>query len=319
MLDLPFPSPLPLSPTVQRRVDAFARRLMQPPGSPTLDFGRPSGEPALYEPDSVAWRIFKNPVSLFIGGVAAVVLELAEPAVRTGVWEHTTFRSDPVGRLRRTGFAAMVSVYGPKSASEPMIERVVRLHGAIAGHTPSGTPYSANDQDLLDWVYATAGFGFAEAYSRYVSALRPDDLDRYYRESQPIARLYGALGAPGSRAELKALSAAMHERLEPSPIVLEFLKIMREAPAAPSPLRPVQRLLVRAAVEIVPAGVRRRLGLGRAFGLRRWERPLVRKVGALSDRLLLNSSPAVQACLRMGLRTDYLYRTAGAGASKSSR
>ena len=47
--------------------------------------------------------VFKNPVTMFIGGVAAVILELAEPRVRTGVWEHSRFSRDPVGRLRRTG------------------------------------------------------------------------------------------------------------------------------------------------------------------------------------------------------------------------
>jgi len=57
------------------------------------DFLRPSGEAALVSPDSVSWRVFKNPLSLFIGGVAAVIMELAEPRVRTGVWEHTTFAS----------------------------------------------------------------------------------------------------------------------------------------------------------------------------------------------------------------------------------
>ena len=44
-------------------------------------------------------------------------------------------------------------------------------------------------------------------------------------------------------------------------------------------LRPLQRLLVRAAVELMPGWVRERLGLGAAFGLRPWERPLVRLVG----------------------------------------
>jgi hypothetical protein len=54
-------------------------------------------------PDSISWRVFKNPLSLFIGGAAAVIMELAEPRVRTGVWEHTAFRVDPIRRLRRTG------------------------------------------------------------------------------------------------------------------------------------------------------------------------------------------------------------------------
>jgi hypothetical protein len=49
--------------------------------------------PALFEPDSVTWRVMKNPVALVVGGFAAVILELAEPRVRSGVWEHTSFRT----------------------------------------------------------------------------------------------------------------------------------------------------------------------------------------------------------------------------------
>ena len=100
----------------------------------------------------------------------------------------------------------------------------------------------------------------------------------------------------------------MRGRLESSPILFEFLDIMRHAPAFPMPLRPMQRILVRAAVEMTPDWVRRRLGLTPAYGLRPWEAPLVRKIGGLSDRIMLRSSPAVQSCLRLGLPADYLYR-----------
>jgi hypothetical protein len=65
---------------------------------------------------------------------------------------------------------------------------------------------------------------------------------------------------------------------------------------------------VRAAVEMIPGWVRERLGLGPGFGLRPGEAALVRQAGALSDRILLRGSPAVQACLRLGLPADYLYR-----------
>lgn len=74
-----------------------------------VDFSQPPGAAALIPLDSISWRIFRNPVSLYIGGVAAVLLELAEPRVCSGVWDHTSFRTDPVTRLRRTGTAAMVT------------------------------------------------------------------------------------------------------------------------------------------------------------------------------------------------------------------
>jgi hypothetical protein len=67
-------------------------------------------------------------------------------------------------------------------------------------------------------------------------------------------------------------------------------------------------MLIRAAVAITPGWVRERLGLGETFGLRGWEMPIVRRIGALADRVVLRSSPAVQSCNRLGLPADYLYR-----------
>lgn len=105
----------------------------------------------------------------------------------------------------------------------------------------------------------------------------------------------------------------MRCRLETSPIIFEFLEIMRRAPIVPWPLRPVQRLLIRAAVDLTPGWVRDRLGLTPAFGLRPWEVPLVRGLGWLADRVVLPGTPAVQSCRRLGLPAGYLYRRRGTG------
>jgi uncharacterized protein (DUF2236 family) len=293
--------------SLQRRLDAAAGALLNPPKCRPIDFTRPLGEAAFYPADSLSWRIFKNPVALLIGGIAAVILELAEPAVRTGVWEHSSFRKNPMARLQRTGLAAMVTVYGARSIAEPMIARVVRMHAKVAGKTPAGVPYSAGDAYLLTWVQATAAFGFAEAYSRYVDPLSEADLDALYGEGAPVSQLYGALDAPRSEAQRRALFDSMQARLEPSPIVFQFLEIMREMPAFPRPLLWMQRMLVRAAVEIIPDRIRECLGLTEYYGLRPRERWIVRLAGAVSDRILLTESPAAQSCLRLGLPVTHLY------------
>jgi uncharacterized protein (DUF2236 family) len=70
---------------LQSILNAATRALLDPGDRSSVDFSRPTGEAALVSPDSVSWRVFKNPLSLFIGGVTAVVMELAEPRVRTGV------------------------------------------------------------------------------------------------------------------------------------------------------------------------------------------------------------------------------------------
>ncbi len=303
----------PLQGAVESWLDRAAGALLAPDVGPAIDFSRPPGEAALTDPGSVSWRVFKNPVALFIGGVTAVILEFAEPRVRTGVWEHTEFREHPARRIRRTGLAAMVTVYGPRSTAEAMIANVRRMHDQVRGHTPAGVAYSANDPELLTWVQATAAFGFLEAYRTYAAPLSATDRDRYYGESQPAATLYGATAAPASEAEVSALFENMRGKLEASPILFEFLDIVRGAPVLPVPLRLAQPLFVAAAVSLVPGWARALLGLPDALCLRNWQAPIVRRAGAAADRLVLSSSPAVQSCLRMGLPADYLYGGGGNG------
>lgn len=256
---------------------------------------------------SVSWRILKNPVALYVGGTAAVILELAEPGVRAGVWEHSSFRSNPLTRMRRTGLAAMISVFGARSVAEPMIARVVRMHASVQGTTPAGVAYQANDQRLLTWVHATAAFGFAEAYHRYVESLSQKHFDDFYAEGAPVARLYGVAAAPTTALEMSALFQSMRRHLVPSPIIFEFLKIMRETQAFPNSLRWIQPILLRAAVDLIPGWLRECLGLTQLYGPRAHERRLTYWAGAVADRLVLPANPAVQSCLRLGLPSNYLY------------
>ena len=99
---------------------------------------------------------------------------------------------------------------------------------------------------------------------------------------------------------------AMANQLERSDILFEFLAIMRSAPILPLPLRPVQPLLIRAAVDLTPHWLRRIVGLT-DHGLNPLESALVRQIGAFADRLILETNPAVQACRRMRLSANYLY------------
>ncbi len=302
------PTTIRLPRRLQQKLETAFGELLHPVGQPKLDFARPAGESALAGPDSVSWRVFKNPVVLFVGGVAAVLLELAEPEVRAGVWQHSTFRSDPLSRLRRTGLAAMITVYGARSVAEPMIARVVGLHAKVRGITASRLAYSATDPRLLTWVHATAAFGFAEAYSRYVEALSDAQFDGFYREGEAAARLYGAADVPTSNHGMQALFASMRSELEPSPITFDFLRIMRETPALPAPFSWLQSILVKAAVDTVPHWARERLGLTDRYGLRPHERRLVQWAAALAERVVVRDSPPVQSCVRLGLPFDYLYR-----------
>jgi uncharacterized protein (DUF2236 family) len=290
-----------------RRIGAAASEMMGSAPGMDFDFAAPPGEPALVAADSVSWRVFKNPVTLFVGGVAAVLLELAEPGVRDGVWQHSSFRTDALTRLRRTGLAAMMTVYGPRSRAEAMIAGVVRAHDRVTGVTSEGIPYRANDPVLLDWVQATASYGFIRAYHAYAQPLSYRERDSALAEGTAVARLYGAVGAPTTEAKMAALFAKMDARLVPSPILHEFLEIMRTVPALPWIARPFQRVLLRASVSLLPDALIERLGL-EEWRLRGLDRRMVRAVARLADRVPLLDSPPAKASERLGLPADWLWR-----------
>lgn len=289
------------------RLDAYLQeQLIGSENAPVVDFSKPAGEPALAAADSVSWRVFRNPLSLYIGGITAVLMELAEPRIRSGVWEHTTFRDDPVQRMRRTGLAAMITVYGARSTSEKMISGIGRMHSRIEGVTPDGTAYRADDPELLRWVHATALFGFMEAYHRFVCPLTPEERDLFVAEGVPAARLYGAKEPPASKADMTTLFEDMLPRLERSDIVFKFLSILRRIPLFPLLLRPANELMIRASVSLLPPQIRDCLGLDTGLGIPPGGRQILHLLGSRVDRLHLKSSPASQACIRLGMAPDYL-------------
>ncbi len=244
-----------------------------------------TGDEPLIPVGSLSWRVFKNPIAAYVGGVTAVLLELAEPRVRTGVWEHTTFRTDPLNRMRRTGEATIVTVYGARKDADKLISRIRKMHESVRGVTPNDQPYHANDPELLDWVHATASYGFLEAYCAFVKPVSEKQKDEFYSDGTDAAFLYGAVGAPCSEAARAAQFQAMLPRLEPSPIIFEFIEILETTRILPSPFRLLQKPLMRASIAILPVEVRTRLELGPEYDLGRSERALIRWLGRRANGL----------------------------------
>lgn len=310
------PDILPLPKVIRSHVEEVFCHMLYAGQDRQDEFLNPAGETAIVSADSVSWRVFKNPVALFIGGVAAVILELAEERVRHGVWKHSQFRFAPVERLQRTGLAAMVTVYSGRSVSEAMIARVNSLHRQICGVTPQGTAYRASESELLRWVHLTASYGFLEAYDAYVRPLTAEEKDRFYAEALESARLYGATDIPTSMREVMNTLETMEKVLQPSPVIVEFLHIMRTSRMLPPPYAWLQPALVDAAIGILPVRLGHKLELRGRSALSPWRRAMVKSIGAIADRVFVETSPAVLACRRLGLPADYLYRQPGEKGSQ---
>lgn len=277
-----------------------------------IDFTQPPGEPAYAAPDSMTWRVFANPVAMAVGGVCAVLLEFADPRIRSGVWDHSSFPTDPVGRGRRTGMAAHIGAFGPRSAADKVIAGVTKMHAGVAGQTPDGTPYRALDQDLLDWVAATATYGFVMAYHRFVRPLPNADVERFFAEALPVGCLYGARNLPLCLADFERMCEARLAGFEPHPINLEFLDIMRFGTAVPAVPRWLQRQFAHASISILPPRVRAVLELGEEFDLAASGARVIRTLGRLADVIPQPASPAARASVRLGLPRTFPWRSRSA-------
>ncbi|MDZ4775786.1 MAG: oxygenase MpaB family protein [Alphaproteobacteria bacterium] len=274
-----------------------------------IDFANPPGAPAYLGPDSMQWRVFKNPIALGVGGIAAVLLEFADARIRSGVWDHSTYKVDPIGRSRRTGMAAMVGVYAPREAARRVIQGVTNMHARVEGKTPGGEAYHALDTELLDWVSATAGYGFLNAYDRFVTPLTDAEKQRFYTEGGAVSQLYGVKTTLRSDADFMAMMEKLAPRFEPHPIVREFLDIIENGAGLAGLPRSLSRQFARASVSLLPKIVREKLELGPEYDLSPMGARVVRGLGALSDRIPVTSAPPAQACVRMGLPANFLYRS----------
>lgn len=273
-----------------------------------IDYANPPGEPAFLHPSSMAWRIYKNPIALGVGGVSAVLLEFADARIRSGVWDHSTYKADPIGRSKRTGIAAMVGVYGPQKAARRVIQGVTNMHAKVNGATPSGEAYRALDPELLDWVAATAAYGFLNAYDRFVQPLTEAEKARFWSEGSDIPSLYGVQNSPRSTADFMAMMEKLAPRFEPHPIVNEFLGIIQSGKAAPTVPKFLHRALARASVSLLPPLVREKLQLGREFDLTLADKLTLKLAGGLAERKFMPDSPPAQASARVGLPADFLWR-----------
>jgi len=286
-----------------------ARKTYQKSTTPTkFDFSKPAGEEAFHAPDSVHWRVFKNSIAMAIGGVAAVLLEFADARIRSGVWDHSVYPVDPIGRSQRTGMAAMLGVYGPQSMARKVIGGGGRMHAKGSGTTPSGEAYTALDPDLLDWVSATAQYGFPTAYDRFVHPLSEAEKHAYWTGGDEVAKLYGVTEIPHSEAEFLVMMERLLPRFEPHQINSDFLEIVSSGKARPEIPKFIHKALARAAVDILPPVVRQKLELGTDWNLSFLERHLVKFVGRMADRKIESEHPAYQAALRLGLPGETAWR-----------
>ena len=217
---------------------------------------------ALIAPDSVAWRVHGDVATMMAGGIAALLLQMLHPAALAGVWDHSDFEKDMLGRLRRTARFIAVTTYAERAQGEAMIERVKRIHDQVDGTLPDGRPYSANDPATLAFVHVAGALCFLDAYIRFVDPRMPRaDQDRYFAEVAGTARALGADPVPTSRIEAEALLDEFRPELAADARSRRVRDLILGAAPKNLASAPVQALLMQAAIDLLPADARAMHGL----------------------------------------------------------
>jgi len=216
-------------------------------------------------------RLGNSPVTPFLGGGAAVLLQVAHPLVAAGVVDHSGYDRDLWRRLVRTLQALYLITFGDREEAERAGAAVQAVHARVHGRTrarlgcfPAGTTYSASDPELMLWVHATLVHSSLAAYERFQQPLTHEERARYYQEMNLVARLFGtpAAALPHSYEDFRTY---FDDQLRSSTITVtgparEVADVILSAPL-PAPIRllaPAHRL---ATAHILPAELRHQYGL----------------------------------------------------------
>lgn len=276
---------------------------------PTPDYDHPVGDPGLFGPDSMTWRIHADFPSMMAGGLAALMLQMLHPLALAAVWDYSNFREDILGRLRSTTAFVGRTTYAPRAPAEEAIETVRRIHRAVTGTAADGRVYRAEDPHLLNWVHCAECWCFLRAYETYCQGpLSVAMQNRYLQEMALVAEALGARDVPKTVDELDAFFVTIHPELcfdERTHEVLGVLECIR----LPIPMAGLSRnVFLGAAAVLLPDWALALVGRTRMARLR--DRAAAGSLKVVSPSIrdaMAEGGLAWRACARTGADYERLF------------
>jgi len=246
---------------VRLRIGRTVRDLLAGDAPVVRDLNAPlEGDPGLFGPDSVTWRIHADG-SMLVGGIRSLLVQMLHPLAMAGVAEHSDYRRHPELRLARTSQYVALTTFGTTEQADQAFAMVERAHRHVKGVAPDGRPYSANDPHLIAWVHHAEVDSFLRAYRRYgATTLTDADADRYVDEMAVVCERLGGETPARSVAELDAWMDAIRPELGGNAQSRDAARWLMLAPL-PLAARPAYSVLAPAAVGLLPAWMRQELRL----------------------------------------------------------
>jgi len=293
-------SRIPGAEPLRRRLELAVIGLTSGGGAPRINFLEPAGDPGLFGPDSVCWRVHADFTIMMVGGVCALLLQALHTLALAGVWDHSNFREDILGRLRRTSAFVGGTTFASRRDAEALIQRVRGIHRHVTGTAPDGRPYAADDPALLTWVHVAEMSSFLRSYQRYAPhKLSLAEQDRYYEETAQLAEMLGAHDVPKSCAAIEQYLRRMQPQLAYTERSCEVRRVLHHAPAPNPAVKPFSRLFMQAGEDLLPDWAQEMMGI--RTGLRVRQAVVRSGVRAMAPtfRWALRNGAAARAMLRV--------------------
>lgn len=238
---------------------------------------RTTPEPAPRQPITPGTRMWDKVglVTFSLTAGSAFLLQTMEPTISAVVDEHSTFRTDPMGRAMRSLAAVMTWTYGGDEAVAEA-DRLRHMHATLNTVDADGTRHTALASGPWAWVLHTGTFAFTEG-SKYFAReeLTYAEKEQYYQEVLQLLRMFSVAPKeiPPTFAEFETFFAdTVENHLVATDTARDYLKTIRSvAPpkSLPAPLRPlwkaavapVGRMQYFCTVGTTPEPARRKLGL----------------------------------------------------------
>lgn len=254
------------------------------------------GDPGLLGPDSVSWRVLADP-SAVTGGVAALLMQACHPLALQGVVDHSAYRQDPFGRLKRTVSYVLVTSYGSRAEALAAADAVKRRHASVNGFTASGERYSASDERLMLWIHCALTRCILAAYESFGAApLSRADADRFVAEQAVVVELLGVT-APTSVRELEEEIRSFRAELRHDENTVDAVRFMVNPPL-PARMRLVYIPVLAGAVSVLDQDTVDLLGLSRPYPAKVIASGLLYRVW----RLILPTNAVLQTAMERSRR-----------------
>ena len=216
--------------------------------------------PRWFVPGSPIWRVHDD-VSMFVGGLRALLLQSLHPLAMAGVAQHSDYRADPWGRLQRTADFLAATTFGTEHQAAEACARVRAVHKHVRGVASDGRPYSADDPHLLRWVHVTEVDSFLVAHDRYGERrLGPSQRDSYVADVARVASELGVPDPPRSVEALRRTIGSFRNELAGTAEAREAARFLLAPPLPPPAIGPYA-VLSAAAIGLLPRWARRPLQL----------------------------------------------------------